>query len=170
MYNISTSVSAKNTGDVMVLIQEIKRNIIYSRFRKETDGLGITTFDRPRLLVHLTITVQKICNLRKYQGQTHNFFDIMQKTSGTCWNNMTMWHKVVTQPSSQPPPPRNICLAFNASWINPGLLNTKITCCSTEMRKLEEIYWCVNEQMADTHILCNKAIIYKYTYISCAVI
>jgi hypothetical protein len=74
MYNISTSVPAKYTGDVMVLIQEIKRNIIYRRFRRETDGVGITTFDRPRLLAHLSITVQKIRNLRKYQGKAHNFF------------------------------------------------------------------------------------------------
>jgi hypothetical protein len=79
MYNISTSVPAKYTGDVMVLIQEIKRKIIYRRFRRETDGVGITTFGRPRLLAHLSITVQKICNLRKYPGKTYNFFEIMQK-------------------------------------------------------------------------------------------
>ncbi len=53
MYNISTGVPAKYTGDVMVLIQKIKRNIIYHRFRRETDGVGITRFDRPRLLAHL---------------------------------------------------------------------------------------------------------------------
>jgi hypothetical protein len=63
----------------MVLIQEIKRNIIYHRFRRENDGVGITTFDRSRLLSHLSIPVQKICNLRKYQGKTYTFFEIMQK-------------------------------------------------------------------------------------------
>jgi hypothetical protein len=79
MYNISTNVPAKYTRDVMILIQEIKRNIIYRRFRRETNGVGITIFDRLRLLAHLSITVQKICNLRKYQGKTHTFFEIMQK-------------------------------------------------------------------------------------------
>jgi hypothetical protein len=67
-------VPAKYTGDVMVLIQEIKRNIIYCRFRRETDGVGITTFDIHRFLAHLSITVQKICTLSKYQGKTYNFF------------------------------------------------------------------------------------------------
>jgi hypothetical protein len=71
--------AGKYAGDVMVLIQEIKRNIIYRRFRRETDGVGITTFNRHRSLAHLSITVQKICNFRKYQGKTFNFFETMQK-------------------------------------------------------------------------------------------
>jgi hypothetical protein len=79
MYNISTNVPTKYTRDVMILIQETKRNIIYRRFRRKTNGVGITTFNRLRLLAHLSITVQKICNLRKYQGKTHTFFEIMQK-------------------------------------------------------------------------------------------
>jgi hypothetical protein len=59
MYNILTSVLAKYARDVMILIQEIKRNIVYRRFRRETDGIGITTFSRHRLLAHLSIIVQK---------------------------------------------------------------------------------------------------------------
>jgi hypothetical protein len=79
MYNITTNMPAKYTRDVMILIQEIKRNITYRRFRRETSGVGITTFNRMRLLAHLSITIQKICNLRKYQGKSHTFFETMQK-------------------------------------------------------------------------------------------
>jgi hypothetical protein len=79
MYNITTNVPTKYARDVAVIIQEIKRNITYRRFRRETSGVGITTFNRMRLLAHLSITIQKICNLRKYQGKSHTFFETMQK-------------------------------------------------------------------------------------------
>jgi hypothetical protein len=79
MYNITNNMPEKFTRDIAILIQEIKRNITYRRFRRETDGVGITTFNRMRLLAHLSITVQKICNLRKYQGKSHTFFETMQK-------------------------------------------------------------------------------------------
>jgi hypothetical protein len=66
MYYVTTGVPAKYVGDVMILIQKIKRNIVHRRFRREKTGVGIMRFRRHRLLAHLSITVQKICNLRKY--------------------------------------------------------------------------------------------------------
>ncbi len=58
MYYVTTGVPAKYVGDVMILIQEIKRNIVHRRLWRETTGVGITTFGRHRLLAHLSITVR----------------------------------------------------------------------------------------------------------------
>jgi hypothetical protein len=78
MYSVTTGVPSKHVKDIMILIQEIKRNIVYRRFKRETSNVGVTTFGRHRLLAHLSITVQKIQSLRKYQGKTNTFFDTMQ--------------------------------------------------------------------------------------------
>jgi hypothetical protein len=61
----------------MILIQEVKRNIVLRRFKKETTGSGVTTFGRRRLLAHLSITVRKIRDLRRYQGKNKSFFETM---------------------------------------------------------------------------------------------
>jgi hypothetical protein len=76
MYSVTTGVPSKRVKDIMILIQEIKRNTVYRRFKRETSNVGVTTFGRHRLLAHLS--VQKIRSLRKYQGKANNFFDTMQ--------------------------------------------------------------------------------------------
>jgi hypothetical protein len=78
MYSVTTGVPSKHVKDIMILIQEIKRNIVYRRFKRETLNVGVMTFGRHRPLAHLSITVQKIQSLRKHQGKTNTFFDAMQ--------------------------------------------------------------------------------------------
>jgi hypothetical protein len=68
MYGVTTGVPSKYFKDIIILIQKIKRNIVYRRFKRETSNVGVTTFGRHRLLAHLSITVQKIPSLRKYQS------------------------------------------------------------------------------------------------------
>jgi hypothetical protein len=68
---------AEYSKNIMILIQEVKRNIVLRRFKRETSDLGVTTFGRRRLLAHLSITVRKIRDLRRYQGKDNSFFDIM---------------------------------------------------------------------------------------------
>ncbi len=78
MYNVSAGVPSKYIKDIMILIQDIKINIMFRRFKRETSDVGVTTFERHRLLAHLSITVQKIRGRRKYQGKTNSFFDTMK--------------------------------------------------------------------------------------------
>jgi hypothetical protein len=46
-----------------------------------------------------------------------------------------------------------------------GFFNTKIICCSTEMKKLEEMYQGVDGLMAHIYISCNKVTVIKYIYL-----
>jgi hypothetical protein len=66
MYIVTTSVPSEYVGDVMILLQEMKRNIICHRFKRKTSDVGTIMFERHRLLAHLSITMQKILSLRKY--------------------------------------------------------------------------------------------------------
>ncbi len=50
---------------IMALIQEIKRNVGYRRYKRETTNSAIHC-NRIRLLGHLIIIVRKLENLRKY--------------------------------------------------------------------------------------------------------
>ncbi len=61
------------------MAQEIKRNIIYRRFIKETTN-NAKRCDRMRLLGHLLITVRKMHSLRKYQGKSTMFLSEMRQT------------------------------------------------------------------------------------------
>jgi hypothetical protein len=77
LYNVTVGMPAEYSKNIMILIQEVKRNIVLRRFKRETSDLGVTTFGRRRLLAHLSITVRKIRDLRRYQGKDNSFFDIM---------------------------------------------------------------------------------------------
>jgi hypothetical protein len=57
----------------MALIQEIKRNIVYRRYTRETTNRAIHC-NCARLLAHPLITVKKLESLRKYQGKNNTFF------------------------------------------------------------------------------------------------
>jgi hypothetical protein len=73
LYNVTSGIPAKYSKDIMILIQEIKRNIVLRRFKRETTDTGVTVFGRRRLYAHLSIVIEKIRSLRKYQGKNNNF-------------------------------------------------------------------------------------------------
>jgi hypothetical protein len=77
LYNITAGLPSKYIKNIMILIQEIKRNIVLQRFKGETSDLGVTTFGRQRLFTHLSIIVKEIRDLRKYQGKNNSFSDTM---------------------------------------------------------------------------------------------
>jgi hypothetical protein len=79
MYNIGTGVPNKYIKPIMVIIQEMKRNMILRRFKRETNNGVIINYNQDRLPAHLPLTVQKIQDLREYQGKKHEFFEAMQK-------------------------------------------------------------------------------------------
>jgi hypothetical protein len=79
LYNVTSGIPAKYCKDIMILIQEVKRNIVLRRFKRETTDIGTTSFGRNRLYAHLAIVNEKIRSLRKYQGKRNNFFDIVNK-------------------------------------------------------------------------------------------
>ena len=57
------------------LIQEIKRNIVYRRFQRETKpSLNNIIYDNARITAHLIIVCEKMISLRKYQGKNTFFY------------------------------------------------------------------------------------------------
>ena len=79
LYSVWRGAPCSQTGAIMALIQEIKRNIVFRRFKRETTNSAIRC-DRARLLGHLLITVRKLESLRKYQGKNHEFYYEIQQT------------------------------------------------------------------------------------------
>jgi hypothetical protein len=79
LYNVTSGIPAKYSKDIMILIQEVKRNIVLRRYKRETMDIGVTAFGRNRLYAHLAIVNGKIRSLRKYQGKRNNFFDMIDK-------------------------------------------------------------------------------------------
>jgi hypothetical protein len=75
LYNVTAGLPNKNVKNIMILIQEIKRNIVLRRFKRESTDTGVTIIGRRRLYAHLSIIVEKIRSLRKYQGKSNSFFD-----------------------------------------------------------------------------------------------
>jgi len=60
------------------IIQEIKRNMILRRYKRETSNGIIIHYGRSRLLAHLLLIIQKITSLRKYQGKNTLFLETME--------------------------------------------------------------------------------------------
>jgi hypothetical protein len=79
LYNVTAGLPNKNVKNIMILIQEIKRNIVLRRFKRESTDTGVTIFGRRRLYAHLSIIVEKIRSLRKYQGKSNSFFDTIAR-------------------------------------------------------------------------------------------
>jgi hypothetical protein len=73
MFNMQIAGALRAWGNqVNILIQEIKRNIIYRRYKRCTGNVnGNVNYDRPRLAAHLLIVVRKLISLRQYQGLNH---------------------------------------------------------------------------------------------------
>jgi hypothetical protein len=46
LYNVTTGLPAEYIKNIMILIQEVKRNIALHRFKRETSDSGATTFGR----------------------------------------------------------------------------------------------------------------------------
>jgi hypothetical protein len=79
LYNVTSSIPEKYRKYILILIQEIKRNIVLRRFKRETTDTGTTSFGRTRLYAHIAIVNDKIRSLRKYQGKRNNFFDTINE-------------------------------------------------------------------------------------------
>ncbi len=79
LYNIIACIPTKYCKMIMILTQEIKQNIVYHRYQRKTAsaGEGVVTYSPERIIAHLTITIQKILNLRKYQGKSSTFLEGM---------------------------------------------------------------------------------------------
>ncbi len=71
MFNLQIAGALRGWGDqVNILIQEIKRNIIFRRYKRCIGNVNAyVDYDRPRLAAHLMIVVRKLISLRQYQGQ-----------------------------------------------------------------------------------------------------
>jgi hypothetical protein len=78
LYNMDTNVPIKYRKPIMETIQEIKRNMVFRRYKRETSNGGIINYGRERLLAHLLLTIEKLLSLRRYQGRNALFFEQMQ--------------------------------------------------------------------------------------------
>jgi hypothetical protein len=68
IYNIyDGQVPQQHAGQIMAWFQEIKRDLIYRRFKRCTGR--IIQPDRFRLLGYLTITLERMISLYRYQGR-----------------------------------------------------------------------------------------------------
>jgi hypothetical protein len=68
MYKIWIGAPCSRAGAIMALIQEIKRNIVYRRYTRETTNRAIRC-NCARLLAHLLITVKKTRKSKEIPGQ-----------------------------------------------------------------------------------------------------
>jgi hypothetical protein len=75
LYNINDYLPNAYVKSITVLIQEIKRNIVFRRYKRETGNNAIIRYDRNRLLGHILITVRKLISLRKYQGKNKDIYE-----------------------------------------------------------------------------------------------
>ncbi len=78
LYNVDTNVPSKYKKFIMETIQEIKRNMIFRRYKRETGNGANIEYRRERLIAHLMLTTQKLASLRQYQGRNTMFFEQMQ--------------------------------------------------------------------------------------------
>ncbi len=78
MYNITGGIPSKYCKIILIIIQEIKQSIVYCRYQRETANAGgVVVYSSKRIAAHLTITLQKLLNLRKYQGKSTAFIVTM---------------------------------------------------------------------------------------------
>ena len=71
MYNTEIkTLSKENRKIAATLIQEIKRDMIYRRFkRSENTNLNTIRYDRHRILAHMLTIVRKVQRYKEYQGK-----------------------------------------------------------------------------------------------------
>jgi hypothetical protein len=78
MYNMDMSIPRKLASSIMPLIQEIKRNIVFRRNKRETTAY-IPHYSRNRIAGHLLITIKKLISLNKYQGKCSNILEMLRQ-------------------------------------------------------------------------------------------
>jgi hypothetical protein len=78
MYNMDMNIPRKLASSVMPLIQEIKKTIVFKRYKRETTAY-IPQYSRKRIAGHLLITIQKLISLKKYQGKCSNILEILRQ-------------------------------------------------------------------------------------------
>jgi hypothetical protein len=75
MYSVYMSVQKCNPKEIMVLLMEVKRDILHRHFKRgENDRLNRIRYDRDRILCHLLNTVKRIISLRKFAAQNWDLF------------------------------------------------------------------------------------------------
>jgi hypothetical protein len=69
MYNNNIQGLPRDCGDQLyILIQEIKRNIIFRRVKRITSNEGMRV-DHHRIKCHLILNIQRLISLREFQGK-----------------------------------------------------------------------------------------------------
>jgi hypothetical protein len=79
LYSVWTGAPSPYAKATMILIQEIKRDIVYRRYKRETTNV-VVRCSRIRMLGHLLADVRKLECLWTYQGKNNTFYKEMRKT------------------------------------------------------------------------------------------
>jgi DNA-binding SARP family transcriptional activator len=75
MYNLDIKgLSPTKNEQLQILIQEIKRNIVYRRFLRATQG-GVTNYSEIRIIAHIILTIKKTIYQRNLEGRTIEFIE-----------------------------------------------------------------------------------------------
>jgi hypothetical protein len=83
LYNIPNGIHSKYCKIILILIQEIKWNTVCRRYQRETANAdGVVVHYLERLPAHLSITIQKVHHLGKYQGKSTTFLEAMHRVIG----------------------------------------------------------------------------------------
>ena len=82
MYNTEIkSLSKENRKVVATIIQEIKRDMIYRRFkRSENINLNNIRYDRRRILAHMLTIVRKVQRYKEYKGKNTERINMLCET------------------------------------------------------------------------------------------
>ena len=78
MYNMYVAgMEASGGGQLQLLIQEIKRMLIYKRYSRSTTGNTgrAIAYDLPRIIMNIMIVTKKLISLRKFQGKDREFLE-----------------------------------------------------------------------------------------------
>jgi hypothetical protein len=79
LYNVWAGAPDPCARAIMTLIQEVKRNITFRRYKRETTNI-IVRCSRTRMLGHLLAATKKLDSLWTYQGKNSVFFREVIKT------------------------------------------------------------------------------------------
>ena len=68
LYNQAGNIPTRHSKQILELVQEVKRNIVYRRFLRCTTGNALR-YNNTRILAHLINIMEKIKTLRQYQSK-----------------------------------------------------------------------------------------------------
>lgn len=81
MYNLNiTGIKSLHNDQILYFIQEIKRNMIYRRFLRATNAIGILHYNRARITAHLSLTLKKTIYQKKLEGSPYSYLEDLQHT------------------------------------------------------------------------------------------